>query len=223
MKRLVGVPLPPLARGVGLTPLPRPERLYFWFGEPIETARFDTAARDEDARELRDEVERAVQSGIAVLQDERDHDPRRGVLRRLRPVQEEDSGAEADPGAFFMAKAFEAWNEGGPEGVAPWMADSVRLVDPPRWPSSDTWVGREAAVRRLGEVSRELHATQAEIVKAETLDGSVVVSFNVRSDRGPGVELDFCALVDVEGDLIQRMQVFVDEADARAAVGRRNR
>ena len=83
------------------------------------------------------EVERAVQSGIAILQDKRDRDPRRGVLRRLRPGREEDSRAESDARAVLVAKAFEAWNESGPEGVARWMADSVRLVDPPRWPGSD--------------------------------------------------------------------------------------
>ena len=27
----------PIVRGIGLTPIPRPERLYFWFGEPIST------------------------------------------------------------------------------------------------------------------------------------------------------------------------------------------
>ena len=49
-KKVTGFPVPPVVRGIGLTPIPRPERLYFWFGEPIDTTRFaghdsDTAAR----------------------------------------------------------------------------------------------------------------------------------------------------------------------------------
>ena len=38
-ERLIGFPTPPIVRGVGLTPIPRPERLYFWFGDPIDTTR----------------------------------------------------------------------------------------------------------------------------------------------------------------------------------------
>jgi hypothetical protein len=36
--KLMGFPTPPIIRGVGATPIPRPERLYFWFGEPIDAA-----------------------------------------------------------------------------------------------------------------------------------------------------------------------------------------
>jgi 1-acyl-sn-glycerol-3-phosphate acyltransferase len=76
-KRLAGVPLPPLARGIGPTPVPRPERLYFWFGDPI-----DTGGRG--AAELRDDVRLAVEGGIGTLLATRDADPERGVVSRLR-------------------------------------------------------------------------------------------------------------------------------------------
>jgi 1-acyl-sn-glycerol-3-phosphate acyltransferase len=84
-EKLMGFAPPPVVRGVGLTPLPRPERLYFWFGEPIDTTRYrgsddDTAA----ACELRDEVKLAILLGIQFLRDERDLDPNRGLLARLR-------------------------------------------------------------------------------------------------------------------------------------------
>jgi 1-acyl-sn-glycerol-3-phosphate acyltransferase len=84
-EKVLGFPPPRIVRGVGLTPIPRPERLYFWFDEPVETARFggrrdDTAA----AKELRDEVKQAILGGIQFLRDERDQDPRRGLVARLR-------------------------------------------------------------------------------------------------------------------------------------------
>jgi 1-acyl-sn-glycerol-3-phosphate acyltransferase len=84
-EKLMGFPPPRIVRGVGLTPIPRPERLYFWFGESIDTARFGGRFEDtEAAKELRDEVKQAILGGIQFLRDERDQDPKRGVLARLR-------------------------------------------------------------------------------------------------------------------------------------------
>jgi 1-acyl-sn-glycerol-3-phosphate acyltransferase len=82
MRRLVGVPLPPVARGIGPTVLPRPERLYFWFGNPIHTARYEGAAEsDTAAREVRDLVKERVERQIEGLLALREQDP----ARRLRP------------------------------------------------------------------------------------------------------------------------------------------
>ena len=85
LEKLTGWPIPSVVRGLGLSPLPRPERLYFWFGDPIDTARFGRRAEDDDAaRTLRDEVRAAVEGGIAFLHEERDRDPDRGLTSRLR-------------------------------------------------------------------------------------------------------------------------------------------
>jgi 1-acyl-sn-glycerol-3-phosphate acyltransferase len=82
-KKVTGFPAPPLVRGVGLTPIPRPERLYFWFGEPIDTTRFAGQDIDAAARAVRDEVRRSVRTGIQFLHDEREHDPDRALVKRL--------------------------------------------------------------------------------------------------------------------------------------------
>ena len=82
MDRLVGVPLPPLARGIGPTLVPRPERLYFYFGNPIETSGYGGAAGDDAAaRELRDVVKDRVERQMTSLFALREQDPG----RRLRP------------------------------------------------------------------------------------------------------------------------------------------
>ena len=84
-EKLMGFPTPPVVRGVGATPIPRPERLYFWFDEPIDTTRFGSSFDDTSAaRALRDEVKRAILCGIQFLRDERDQDPNRVLLTRLR-------------------------------------------------------------------------------------------------------------------------------------------
>ena len=78
-------PTPPIVRGVGLTPIPRLDRLYFWFGDPIDTTRFGSRYDDTTAaRALRDEVKQAILVGIQFLRDQRDQDPSRDVLTRLR-------------------------------------------------------------------------------------------------------------------------------------------
>ena len=84
-EKLLGFPTPPVVRGVGPTPIPRLERLYFWFGEPVDSARFGSRFDDtEAARDLRDQVRQAILVGIQSLLDERDQDPHRSLLSRLR-------------------------------------------------------------------------------------------------------------------------------------------
>lgn len=83
-EKVLGTPLFPVVRGVSATPLPRPERLYFWLGEPVDTTRFAGRHQDDAAAgAVRDEVKSAIEGGIAFLQEERERDPHRGLVRRL--------------------------------------------------------------------------------------------------------------------------------------------
>jgi 1-acyl-sn-glycerol-3-phosphate acyltransferase len=84
-EKVLGFPTPPIVRGLGVTPIPRPERLYFWFGEPIDTTRFGSSFDDMSAaRALRDEVKGAIVAGIQFLREQRDQDPNRTLLARMR-------------------------------------------------------------------------------------------------------------------------------------------
>jgi len=79
-----GEEFPPVVRGLGLTALPRPERLYFSIGKPIETARYEGKAGDPALlRRLRERVRRALERLIAELQEHRARDTRQGTLRRV--------------------------------------------------------------------------------------------------------------------------------------------
>jgi 1-acyl-sn-glycerol-3-phosphate acyltransferase len=102
--RLIGMPkdaIPPLVRGVGGTPLPRPVRLYFGMGDPISTAPWAGMADDPAARwGLRGRVKKSIQDQLWRLDRIREDDPHadfvrratRGVLDRfgrfLRPASE---------------------------------------------------------------------------------------------------------------------------------------
>jgi 1-acyl-sn-glycerol-3-phosphate acyltransferase len=79
----------PVARGIGPTPLPRPERFYFSFGEPIDATRWAGRATDHDAAaELRDLTRDAIDAEVARLLELRERDPRRRLRSRLRPADD---------------------------------------------------------------------------------------------------------------------------------------
>lgn len=79
-----GEEFPPLVRGLGLTMLPRPEKLYFSIGRPIDTARYRDQSGDPMVlRRARDRVRRSLAQLIAELRERRARDTEPGKLRRL--------------------------------------------------------------------------------------------------------------------------------------------
>ncbi len=74
----------PITRGIGITPVPRPERQYYWFGEPIPTDAV-TGQQDDDAvvRAVREQTKNAVEAGVEFLLTARENDPNRSVVQRL--------------------------------------------------------------------------------------------------------------------------------------------
>lgn len=85
IEKVLGTPdATPVVRGIGLTPIPRPERQYYWFGEPIETTAVSGRHSEETVvRHVRESTKVAIEKGIAFLLDERDNDPNRSVRKRL--------------------------------------------------------------------------------------------------------------------------------------------
>lgn len=78
--------LPPIVRGIGLSPIPRPERFYFHFAEPIasDPQQFGGDHTDPAAcGRLRDAVKQGVEDGISVLLELRSRDPQRRLRDRL--------------------------------------------------------------------------------------------------------------------------------------------
>ncbi len=74
----------PLVRGIGPTLLPRPERFYFSFGEPIDTTRFDGRYQDQECLSaLRTEVADALNTQMSILLHLLNQDKDYGFWRRL--------------------------------------------------------------------------------------------------------------------------------------------
>lgn len=88
--------VPPVAKGIGPTPLPRPERFYFAFGEPIETRQWAGQDVDHAARAVRDQVRHSVENRIEFLLGEQANDPDRDLLARtLRQFGKRNSSHDA--------------------------------------------------------------------------------------------------------------------------------
>ena len=79
-----GDEFPPVVRGLGLTVIPRPEKLYFSIGKPIDMTRYQGQTDDPAVlRRARERVARAVTRLIAELREHRAQDTGPGTLRRL--------------------------------------------------------------------------------------------------------------------------------------------
>lgn len=73
-----------LVAGAGPAMLPAPERLYFRFGEAIDTGRWAGRATDAKAlAECRDRARADVQAQLDFLREYRESDPERGLTARL--------------------------------------------------------------------------------------------------------------------------------------------
>lgn len=85
VEKILGSPdAMPITRGIGLSPIPRPERQYYWFGDPISTEDVRGQEGDEAVvRNVREQTRKAVERGMEFLLAERDHDPNRSIVRRL--------------------------------------------------------------------------------------------------------------------------------------------
>ena len=71
-----GEELPPLVRGLGPTWIPRPERFYFSFGEPVATLRYRNSIDDQDAMlalraKVQASIERQLQNLLRLRERER--------------------------------------------------------------------------------------------------------------------------------------------------------
>ncbi len=75
---------PPVVRGIGPTPVMRPERFYFSFGTPIDTTPWrDAPDLDSAAAEVRDLVRKAVEEELQFLFTQRKGDEGRTLVGRI--------------------------------------------------------------------------------------------------------------------------------------------
>jgi 1-acyl-sn-glycerol-3-phosphate acyltransferase len=79
-----GEEFPPIVRGLGLTAVPRPEKLYFSIGRPIDMARYRGQEENPEVlRRVRNRVGRSLEQLILELRAHRARAKGQGPLRRM--------------------------------------------------------------------------------------------------------------------------------------------
>lgn len=88
-KRLAGKPdmAMPLLRGIGPTMIPRPQRMYLGFAEPIDTTRPAGVAAEDWAEMVKTRTQESLEAVLAELQEIRAGDP----YRELNPLAWRDA------------------------------------------------------------------------------------------------------------------------------------
>jgi hypothetical protein len=77
-----GEELPPVIRGIGWTPIPRPEKMYFVMGRPIDTR--PHRGRHDDPQTLRRVRERVARQLRALIREGREYRQRTMVDTGIR-------------------------------------------------------------------------------------------------------------------------------------------
>jgi hypothetical protein len=126
---------------------------------------------------------------------------------------------ERDPVTIVEA-AYRVWNADGPHAFAGHVTDQVQLHDAPDLPDAQVWAGRDSLVARLEEVVATTGGRWADVDDVRPVAGEVLVSLTWRFERdSPETLASVYHVVRVEGERIDRIRVFLDEAEAVRAAG----
>jgi ketosteroid isomerase-like protein len=117
-----------------------------------------------------------------------------------------------------VEEAYRVWNEHGPRSFADFTTEDVELHDAPELPDAQTWRGRAALVARLEELVAATEGRWADIDEIRPLGQETLVCLTWRFEEGGAATLgSVYHVVHVRGDRIDRIRVFLDEAQATGA------
>ena len=141
----------PLSRGLGLSMIPRPERFYYSFGEPIETAQHQGESDDPEVlAEVRDAVKESIETQLAALRKVQAKDPKRGLMGSLvGGVQSLLASAPAMAAMSAMASRRETAAPSASPARAPAKPTRTRT----RQPAPSSTAATPAAARRTATQS----------------------------------------------------------------------
>ena len=112
----------------------------------------------------------------------------------------QDTAQVTSENVGFARRAYEAWNEGGPESIKPFMAEDFEFHDPPNLPDPRVVRGRDAVAAYLRDQCRILGEMKLTIVDVGARGERVAVRMEVTIH---GAESG----VDVPGELSQVSEI----------------
>jgi SnoaL-like domain len=120
----------------------------------------------------------------------------------------------------LVRSAYEIWNERGPAAITSMLAPDVELHDAPQIPDAQVWRGRHLAVDRLQAVADAVGGGRVKFLGFTPRDDAVLVDMCWElGDEAQHAQLGrVFHLVEVEGDSITRIRVFLTEAEALGAI-----
>jgi ketosteroid isomerase-like protein len=119
-------------------------------------------------------------------------------------------------------RAFEAWNEGGPESAKRFWAEDIEWHDPPNLPDSRVVRGRDAAVAYLTDQRTVVGDMKVTLLDVRVRGDAVVLRFETTlhgDESGVDVPGKFAQVNDVADGRIQRVRIFMTWAEALNAAG----
>ena len=173
-----GEQLFPLSRGLGLSMIPRPERFYYSFGEPIETAQYKRESDDPAVlAEVRDAVKESIETQLAALRKVQAKDPQRGLVGSLvGSVQSLLASAPAMAAMSTMA------------AMATRRETAAPSPSPVRTPAKRTRTGtrtRKIAISEIPAVGAAPASVRKTVAKPATKPAPKTATKTVRTRKSP--------------------------------------
>jgi hypothetical protein len=125
----------------------------------------------------------------------------------------------SDDALSIVRNAYEAWNLHGPQAMLPFASPDLELHDPPQMPDRRVWQGCDVVLARLEEVASAVGGRWVDLRELKMLGPEVFVSMTWRVDSSPDSAVlgDVFHVVRLTGEHLNRIRVFLTEADALAA------
>jgi len=125
----------------------------------------------------------------------------------------------SDDTVGVVRRAYEAWNEHGPEAIASMLSEDVELHDAPQLPDAEVWRGRGPVVERLRAVADSVGGGFVEFEGFSLQGNSVLVTmlWEVGTEARHAELGKVFHLAEVKDGKISRLRVFLTESEARSA------
>ncbi len=126
----------------------------------------------------------------------------------------------SDEVVALVRRIYETWNTDGVRAIEPFLAENVDVFDAPEMPDARAWHGRAAALGRLEEVSSAVGGGWADLREFTGFGDRVLVDmvWQEGEQQGSPAFAEIFHVVEVRGNQIASMLVFLDRAAAEAAV-----
>lgn len=124
-----------------------------------------------------------------------------------------------DGSVGLVRQIYDIWNEQGPAAIRPMLAADVELHDAPEIPDAQEWRGPDAVIARLEAVTAAVGGGSVRFEGFARRGDEVLVSmcWRLEGEKSAAALGEVFHLVEVVGESIARIRVFLTESQAKRA------